>query len=175
MPKFLKAVGRLEELSLTVILLGLALIAFVQVVSRYIFHYSFTWFEELSRYLGVLIAFMGAGLGVKHGVHFTMDLVLNQLKAPYNHLVRLLTNLISGLLFGLVVYLAFKLVIRMYGFGTTSPAMRAPMYIVYLPIPVFSLVMCWRFLAIAFREAIALGSPPAADEVDPEIDRNRGD
>ena len=171
MPKFVKALGRLEELSLTVILLGLALIAFVQVVSRYVFHYSFAWFEELSRYLGVLIAFLGAGLGVKLGVHFTMDLVLQQLKPPYNHLVRLFTNLISSLFFGLVVYLAFKLVFRMYGFGTTSPAMRLPMYLVYLPIPVFSLVMSWRFLAIAFREAVALGS--SRDKPGP--DRNRAD
>jgi C4-dicarboxylate transporter DctQ subunit len=44
---------RIENITLVWTILGLALIGFVQVITRYVFNYSFTWFEELGRYLGV--------------------------------------------------------------------------------------------------------------------------
>jgi len=60
-------IDRVENFTLVWTILGLALIGFVQVLTRYIFNYSFTWFEELGRYLGVFIAFLGASLRRLHG------------------------------------------------------------------------------------------------------------
>ena len=78
MKVFFKYLGRLEEGVLGISLLGLALMAFVEVLGRYLFNHSFTWFEEFSRYFGVFLTFLGASLGVKHGVHFSMDLLVTK-------------------------------------------------------------------------------------------------
>ncbi len=145
MKRILGYIDRIERLTLVWIILGLAVIGFVQVFSRYIFNYSFTWFEELGRYLGVFIAFLGAGLGVKHGTHFSMDLLVANLPRPWKELLTTATNSVSATFLLIIAYYSWKIVIKMHGFETTSAAMQIPMYLAYLPIPVFCMVMSARF------------------------------
>jgi C4-dicarboxylate transporter DctQ subunit len=138
-------IDRIENHTLVWTILGLAVIGFVQVITRYLFNYSFSWFEELGRYLGVFVAFLGASIGVKTGSHFTMDLLVSHLKAPWQQLTRAFTSSLSGLFFFVVTWYSWKLIFKMYGYETTSPTMEIPMYIAYLPIPVFSGLMGIRF------------------------------
>ncbi|MEH0022313.1 MAG: TRAP transporter small permease [Desulfobacter sp.] len=144
---------RVENTTLVWTILSLALIGFVQVIARYIFNYSFTWFEELGRYLGVFIAFLGASIGVKTGSHFTMDLIVSKLGQPLQGIVRALTHTLSALFFFTVAWYSWKIVMRMHGYETTSPTMGIPMYIAYLPIPVFSIFIGIRFLILGSRFA----------------------
>lgn len=137
---------RAENLTLVWTILALAFIGFIQVIARYVFNYSFTWYEELGRYLGVFIAFLGAAIGVKTGSHFTMDLIVSKMRQPFQGLTRILTHTLCGLFFFVVAWTSWKIVARMYGYGTTSPTMQIPMYVAYLPIPIFSVIIGIRFL-----------------------------
>jgi len=149
--RFYAFIDRIENITLVWTILTLAIIGFIQVFARYLFNYSFTWFEELGRYLGVFIAFLGASIGVKTGSHFTMDLVVSYLQSPFQQLVKAFTNFLSAGFFILVTWYSWKIIARMYGFEATSPALQIPMYIAYLPIPVFSMVMAVRFIIKAFE------------------------
>ncbi|MCG8685138.1 MAG: TRAP transporter small permease [Desulfobacterales bacterium] len=151
MQRIFKFLDRVEDITLVWTILGLAIIGFVQVISRYVFNYSFTWFEELGRYLGVFIAFLGASMGVKSGSHFTMDLIVSKLKSPWQKAVKVFTHTLSAVFFFTVAWYSWKIVARMYGYETTSPTMELPMYIVYLPIPVFSIFIGTRFLIKAWQ------------------------
>ncbi len=142
----------LEEGTLCFVLLGLACMAFVQVVSRYVFHYSFSWFEELGRYLGIFMAFLGASIGVKYGAHFTMDALVRQLPIRAAGLVRSAVNVLSGIFFLAVVWFALLQASKLRRYGVTSAALRIPMYLVYLPIPAFSFSMAVRFFLRARTE-----------------------
>lgn len=149
-------IDQIENVTLVWTILTLAFIGFIQVFARYLFNYSFTWFEELGRYLGVFIAFLGASIGAKTGSHFAMDLIVSHLRSPFQQLVNTFTNLLSAGFFLLVAWYSWKIIIRMHGYETTSPTMQIPMYIAYLPIPVFSMVMAFRFVirAVEFIQAI---------------------
>ncbi len=160
MKKISHFIDRVERATLVWTILGLAFIGFVQVFARYLFNYSFTWFEELGRYLGVFVAFLGGGIGVKTGSHFTMDLIVMHLERPWQQLLRSATSILSSLFFILVAYHSWKIVIRMYGYETTSPAMEMPMYLAYLPIPVFSMVMGFRFFAVGVNFLKELRATP---------------
>ena len=151
MQRILQYLDRAENIALVWTILSLALIGFVQVIARYVFNYSFTWYEELGRYLGVFIAFLGASIGVKTGSHFTMDLVVSKLGQPLQGLVRGLTNTLAALFFFTVAWYSWKIVMRMHGYETTSPTMEIPMYIAYLPTPVFSIFIGIRFFAKAIE------------------------
>ncbi len=155
MKRFFEQLDRIEKITLVWTILSLAFIGFIQVVTRYVFNYSFTWFEELGRYLGVFVAFLGASIGVKTGSHFTMDLMVSHLKHPWQQLTRTLTASLSGMFFFTVTWFSWKLVVRMHGFETTSPTMQIPMYIAYLPIPVFSGFIGVRFMIKAIESARA--------------------
>ncbi len=157
MKKFTTVIDKIERTTLVWTILGLALIGFIQVFARYIFNYSFTWFEELGRYLGVFVAFLGGGIGVKTGSHFTMDLIVTHLRRPWKQILQCTTSVVSALFFVLVAWYSWKIVFRMYGFETTSPAMEMPMYLAYLPIPIFSMVMGFRFFVVAVNFLKALG------------------
>ncbi len=151
-------IDRTENAVLVWTILGLALIGFVQVICRYLFNYSFTWYEELGRYLGVFLTFLGAAVGVKKGSHFTMDLLVCHLSRPWRQLLRFCTCSLSASFFLLVTFYSFKVVSRMHRYETTSPSLGIPMYLAYLPILVFSLVMGLRFFGVGIRELLSLKS-----------------
>ncbi len=140
-------IDRLENSVLVWTILGLALIGFVQVFCRYLFNYSFTWYEELGRYLAVFIAFLGAAIGVKSGSHFSMNLVLGHLRRPWQELLQAGVAGLCALFFLVVAFATARVVLRLHGFGNTSPSLGLPMYLVYLPILLFSLLIAGRYLA----------------------------
>ncbi len=153
MPGFFRFVNLLEKQILVWTIIGLAIVGFIQVFFRYLLNYSFTWYEELSRYLGVFVTFLGSGLGVKYGLHFSMDAVSKRLSLPYKNWLDTFSNLVCTVFFLIVTYYSWKVTYKAYGFGTTSAAVEMPMWLAYLPIPLFSLVMALRHLAAAFAEA----------------------
>lgn len=150
---------RAEKAVLVWTILGLAIVGFVQVVTRYVFNYSFTWYEELGRYLGVFVTFLGAAAGVKSGSHFVMNLFVLKLGRPWQQLLRGFTSFLSGSFCLLVVFYSLKVVSRLYGYEATSPTLEIPMYLAYLPIPVFSLVMAVRFYHDAVVYLLELREP----------------
>lgn len=153
-----------ENFVLVWTILALASVGFIQVICRYVFNISFAWFEELGRYLGVFIAFLGSAIGVRTGNHFLMDLIVSRINPPYRYMVNIFTCLLSSAFFFMVAWYSVKLIIKMYGYETTSPTMQIPMYIPYLPIPVFSIVMGIRFIIKALSRFLAIFSPPDQDE-----------
>ena len=165
MKRLFDMLDRIENITLVWTILGLAFIGFVQVITRYVFNYSFTWFEELGRYLGVFIAFLGASIGVKTGSHFTMDLLVSHFKRPWQQLTRALTAGLSGVFFFTVTWVSRKIVLRMYGFESTSPTMQIPMYIAYLPIPIFSGFIGVRFMIKSIGFIKKMGQPHSTPEV----------
>ena len=104
---------RAEKGLLVWTILGLALVGCVQVFTRYVLNYSFTWYEELGRYLGVFITFLGAAIGVKTSSHFAMDLFVRKLKHPWQQVLRIVTALVSVSFFVLVAWYSWKIVSRM--------------------------------------------------------------
>jgi len=163
MHAIVKALNRLEEAVLAGGLMGLAFMAFIEVVTRYLFSHSFTWFEEFARYFCVFLTFLGASLGIKYGMHFSMDFVVTRVSYRVGHIMRMASNAISGSLFGIVAWLALRHALKLKGFGTTSAAMGLPMFWAYLPIALFSATMVLRFAYQIFHHAklMAAGEPLA--------------
>jgi C4-dicarboxylate transporter DctQ subunit len=157
---------RAEKGILVWTVLGLALIGCIQVFTRYIFNYSFTWYEELGRYLGVFVAFLGASIGVRSGSHFAMDLFVTMLPRPWQQVLKCSTAILCGGFFLLVTWYSWKIVSRMHGFGTTSPTLGIPMYIAYLPIPFFSVVMGMRFFRVGVDALLELRLPGGAEDLE---------
>ncbi|MDF1551756.1 MAG: TRAP transporter small permease [Deferrisomatales bacterium] len=149
MQRILARLNRLEELTLTLTLLGLAVVAFVQVCTRYTVGISFDWFEEGGRFLGVFVTFLGASIGVRRGAHFSMDLLLNSMPPAVARGMRGIIAVFSGSVFLLVAWYGMKLVLRNHRFEVNSAAIGVPMWLVYLPIPLFSVLIALRFFASA--------------------------
>jgi C4-dicarboxylate transporter, DctQ subunit len=150
MTKLIRVLNSLEEWTLVLILLVLAAVAFAQVISRYIFGFSFTWMEEIGRNISVLIAFLGAAIGVKYGTHFSMDLVYERVHSDrFRHLLKILVNVISGVIVLVIAWYGWQQTMKLRQFGVLTPVLKMPKYLTYLPIPIFSVIMGLRFFDLA--------------------------
>ncbi len=146
MRKVLHWAEHLEEWVLAYTLLFIVCLSFVQVVLRYGFHYDFTWFNEFARYTCIFMTFLGASIAVKTGAHFSMDALVQSVPDRPAHLMKVIVNLGCALFCVVVVYYGTLHCIKLHRFGVKTSAMQIPMYVPYLPIPVFSATMGLRFL-----------------------------
>lgn len=157
MAKVIKIINAIEEWTLVFILLGLAFLSCVQVFCRYVLGFSFSWMDEISRYLGVFIAFLGASLGVKYGTHFSMDLVYEKVSSDgFRHGLKVFINVISAIIMFVIGWYGWEQTMKLRQFGVVTPVLQLPKYWAYLPIPVFSVFTGARFLNLARSHLVKL-------------------
>ena len=71
------AMGALEW-TLCTLLVGIVVVTFVQVLSRYVLQTSLAWTEELARYLFIWLASLGAAYAFKTRSHFLIRFVVDK-------------------------------------------------------------------------------------------------
>ncbi len=190
---FLKFLDHLEEWLISALIASATLLIFFAVVHRYgsglsinaarwfdghgmtgvgaVFHGIFnkfigmdvSWAQELCIIMFVWMAKFGAAYGVRTGVHVGVDVALKALPAPSRHRV-ILFGLSCGALFtGIIALFGAQFVFHMFETGQTSNDLEAPMWVVYLAIPLGSGLMSFRFMQVAWRFA-RTGDLPHTDE-----------
>lgn len=122
-----------------------------------------SWTQELCIVMFVWMAKFGAAYGVRSGVHVGVDVALKALPAPSRHRVILFGLLCGALFTGIIAAFGGQFVYHMYETGQTSNDLEAPMWLVYLAIPLGSGLMSFRFLQVAMTFA-RTGDLPHTDE-----------
>jgi C4-dicarboxylate transporter, DctM subunit len=125
--------------------------------------WDLSWAQELCIYMFIWMAKFGAAYGVRTGIHVGVDVLLDRLGRQSRGRV-IIFGLLAGALFtGIVGALGAKFVSEMYATGQQSNDLEAPMWIVYLAVPLGSFLMCFRFLQAAYIFATT-GALPHYDE-----------
>lgn len=156
MKKIIGFINKSEEIFIGYALLAIAIIATIQVFLRYTFNISYDWVDEGSRYMTILITFVGAGVCVKYGTHFSMDALIQYSPNRVKHLLKMLANLISSTIMAVTFYYSWIQIAKLKQFGATTPSFEIPMYIPYLPIGIFTIVISLRFFIQAIKHADGL-------------------
>ncbi len=151
-----KGFNLLEENSVVWVLLILALVKFVDVVGRKLLGESFAWFNEISHLSVVYMVFLGASLGVKYGVHFTMDLAVNNLPQRTAEAVQALMNLASGIMFVIIAWAAIHYGFQVMEWGNQTPIFKINKAWGYFLLAFLSLNISIRFLMVAWRHLTSL-------------------
>jgi len=133
-----------EDFLFWVIILQMVLLTFVQVVLRYVFHNALSWAEELLRFEVVFVAFMGAALGMKYGSHIGVDALYNLSSPKMKKILKCIGYLLNSAFCFLLFYLAMVTLIKVKDSGQMTPAMGIPKYVLYLPLPLGSLIFAIR-------------------------------
>lgn len=79
MNRLIDATGRLLEWLLVLLLVGMVVLVFGNVVLRYGMNSGITISEELSRWFFVWMTFLGAAVGVKEHAHLGTDMLVSRL------------------------------------------------------------------------------------------------
>ncbi|SFD17739.1 TRAP transporter small permease [Tropicimonas isoalkanivorans] len=125
--------------SVTAMATMLALI-FAQVVTRYIFGFTFDWSEELARFLFVWVVFLGSALIMGETGHLAVRFLPDYLSGSVAGLVLdAVINVLSYIFIYLLVFQGGTMATRM-SFQTT-PALGISVSWVYIALPISGLLM----------------------------------
>lgn len=110
---------------------------FANVIGRKIFGNSITWAEELSRYLNIVVVFIGISAGVKFDAHIGVDAVESLLIPKKYHKYMDVIRFAITLVFVVIsAYLGMKMTMSMKNLGQKSAAMMLPLWIPYMALPI---------------------------------------
>jgi TRAP-type C4-dicarboxylate transport system permease small subunit len=120
--------------------IGLMLsIIFLQVVLRYTLHFTFSFSEELSRYLFVWTVFLCIPVVAKAGGHMAVGAITERVQGGWLKICRIGGGLLTLLFSGIFLWQGIRMV-RLTQFQT-SPALGIKMSYVYLAIPIGAAVL----------------------------------
>ena len=141
-----KVLEHTENILISTSILFSAVLLFVNVVLRYVFHTGIIWAEELTMYLIVWITFVGGSVCVRHGAHLCVSVLLEFIDGMLKKIVVTVAHLITMSFTLFLTYYGWQLVAHSYKIGQVSPALRAPVYIIYLAIPIGGALMTLRLV-----------------------------
>jgi C4-dicarboxylate transporter DctQ subunit len=146
-----RALSRLEEIAVSVLLVAATLLTFTQVITRYALGTTLSWGEELIINMLIWAGLIGSSLALRMGIHIGVDLFVKKFPP---RVAKALTLLALTLGLGFCVSLAVlsvRFVIFLMSSGQMSIGLDIPMWIPYLCLPIAFGLMTLRYLQIIGR------------------------
>ncbi|WP_340149836.1 TRAP transporter small permease [uncultured Sneathiella sp.] len=109
-------------------------INFTNVVARYVFLSPFGWVEEFLVYINIWMVFLGAGIISLRNQHLKMDILRSLVPKMFDRPLDLIIAVVTTYICGLVVWISYSFVTRVYTMGQHSIILDIPMYIPHLAV-----------------------------------------
>ena len=130
---------RIDHWIVAILLFTMASIAFINVLSRYLFHFSFAATEEVTINLFVWLTVVGSGIAFERGGQLGMVTLYKIFPKNYKKIVILFSSGLSALLFLIVDIFTIQAIYdELTLFQATSAALEIPVWIYYIGVPVLS-------------------------------------
>lgn len=151
---FINLFDNLESYICRLLLVVFVSLMLVQIVSREMFGYSFSWIEELATYLFVWFAYFGASHAAKMAAH---NRVTFQFK-PFPKIVQTVSELIADMIwlaFNLYfVYLSYDFVFHKMNLFWKSQTLGVPMKYFYMVLPISFIFMSIRVIQVNYLKFV---------------------
>lgn len=135
----------------SVLLAVMTIILFIQVVARFIFSSSFSWSEEVSRYLFIWMVFLVIGALIQLSEHIAIDVLADRVPKRFRRLLDQTLILIMVAINIILLIEAAKITWIVMDLGQISPAAGLPFWIVYAAFPVGLLIAVVRATITSIR------------------------
>jgi len=152
--KTLGGINKVTKYMTSGFLIVMVVIIFLQIVSRIVIQSSFSWTEELARFLMIWLTFLGAAFSFQHGAHIGISMLTDKLPKKVSAIITLLVGILCSVLFVILTVKGFELVGK--SANQTSPAMRIPMSYVYSVIPISGVLLTLNVADVSVRQMITL-------------------
>lgn len=131
---------RIDEWIAAILLFSMATIAFVNVLSRYFFHFSFAATEEITINFFVWLTLIGTGIAFERGGQLGMVTLYNIFPHKFKKFVLILSAFLSAILFVLVDIIMIQTIYNEVTlFQSTSAALGIPIITYYIGVPLLSI------------------------------------
>jgi C4-dicarboxylate transporter DctQ subunit len=136
---------RLEEGLVAFLMAAMTLVAFLQVVARYVFNYSFVWALELNGVLFAWLIFVGMSYGVRVGAHIGIDAAVKNLRPATARAVGMVGAALCVVYALIVTFGGAQYVQKMYDVGIEMQDMPVPQWLPRIVVPLGFLLLAFRF------------------------------
>ena len=123
------AIRKVNIFIVSLALLAMVGVVFLQTFCRFVIFRSLSWSEELSRYLFVAVIVLGVNLAITDHLFVRIEIIDNYIKGRGAVVMNLMRRFIALFVNIIFVYSSYQL-IKIGGYQT-SPAMRIPMSLLY--------------------------------------------
>jgi TRAP-type C4-dicarboxylate transport system permease small subunit len=131
---------RIDYVLAALMLAVMALITFMNVLGRYLFHFSLSFTEEVTIQLFVWMTVIGAGIAFERGAHLGMITFYRLFPVRARCLIVVMAAILAGLLFLTVDILLVRSIFEeLTVFHARSGSLGVPIWIYYAGVPVFSI------------------------------------
>ena len=150
MQKLLKLFDKCLEWVIFICAITFVVLCFLQVLMRYVFNNSIPWSEEASRFLFVVVVFLGGIICVKEKRHTNIDILYNLLPAK-NKRYYMFGIYFLMFVFGLfLMYSGWILAVK--NIYQKSSALQIPLGYLYMVIPFSGLFMAVNSIRVAIDD-----------------------
>lgn len=146
MKRILCVVDYIEEGIIFVGLLAMTTLNFVNVLSRYFFHQSLSYTEEVIIIIFLWVTMLGIAAGYKRCAHLGMSFITDRLSYRGKCAAIVLSALLSLVLIGFMIYYGAEMVRNQKILNSRTTALRLPTYLQGLAVPVGGIFMAIRTL-----------------------------
>lgn len=152
MKRIINFYNQLEAHLLVCSLIFTVILVFFQVILRYVFSSSLSWSEELARYIFIWQIWLGTSVAQRDNSHVRIEAAGGVGGSRRKSMLRIVSDIIWLIFCLLLVRYGFELVVSIYKRGLISAAMRMPMYLVYLSLPVSQSAVSLRIMGELWQE-----------------------
>lgn len=164
MKKLLSFLQKIENLIMIITFLIMVLASFGQVLNRNIFKLPISWFEEAAVYCMIYMALLGTEIGLRDGSQASITAFTSKLKGSTKKIVDIIARLAVIIFSSAMFYNAVGMVQKQIQTGQTSPALKLPMTVPYLALPLsFGIITVVQTVTLIY---IILGKK---DKMDGEV------
>ncbi|TCS66918.1 TRAP transporter small permease [Primorskyibacter sedentarius] len=158
--------NNIESIICRTLLSGFVLLLFVQIVSREVFGYSFSWIEELSVYMFVWFVFFGASYAALKGAHNRVTFQFRFL--PHRHVkwVEAFADLFWVAFNITFIWLSYDFVFNKMNKFWKSQTLGIEMKWIYVVLPVAFTLMTVRILQVNYIKLVRGEQIADPDQID---------
>ena len=135
-----------EEVLLVVTLSAMTVLVFGQTLLRFSIGKTPSWTQELAQFLQVYFVYLGASYAIKMDAHIRVTFI-GKIIPSFLHNTFEITSYFCFIVFCFIlIYWGIPLCNDIRNFNQVSAAMRLPMYIPYLALPLGGIIMSFRLI-----------------------------
>ncbi len=131
--------------------MALIILCFLQILFRFVFNFSLSWTEELSRYVFIALVYFAASLAVVRGAHVRVEVIDGFIKGRNKRILDSIIDLSFAAFMIWIGYFGLEITIESLEIEQTTPALEWQAGWVYAVIPFSFYLIALRLLQRVYR------------------------
>lgn len=153
----MRILDRIEEITAAVCLSVMTVLAFANVVARYVFSASFSFSEEITTYLFVLLSLLGTAIAARRRAHLGLTILTDIVSPKVRRILHIVGWLFAVAFTGAIFYYGILMVISQRQLGQVTANMQQPEWIFGSFVPIGALFATVRFVQVLIEEIRGTG------------------